>query len=163
MPSISYRRLAAVAMLAGLAACAAQTPGTGGFAPAAPSPRVSALDLGALAPAAIKNAACPGRDIECVTISYGHFATYTFCFIETTSGCATPPLTWTWKFTAKSGHGAQKLGANFKPNPGDPSTDTIWEKVPMPSSNGAVAYQQTIMACNASGCLGPYHIGIITQ
>jgi hypothetical protein len=117
----------------------------------------------ALAPSGVKSAACPGKDIECVTIAYGYPAYYTFCFIPSGSGCAVPPLTWTWKFTTRKGDVFKKLDASFTPNPGDPSTDTIWEKVPLPSSNGVVKYQETMWGCDASGCLGPYRIGIITE
>ena len=166
MPSVYLRRLTALFMLVTLAACSGQNPATSGFAPAATpaGAHVAKLSLDTT-PGVIPGGtgACPGKDIACLTVAYNSPAHYTFCFIPSGSQCEIAPLTWSWNFTLKRDHPFHKLTAIFTPNPGDPSTDEISEKVPLPSSNGAVRYQQTIYGCLPSGCFGPYHIGIITQ
>jgi len=164
--SVTLRRLTALLMLAALAACSGQSPATSGFTPAATPAHANNVKLSLdTTPGVIPGGtgACPGKDIACLTVAYNSPAHYTFCFIPSGSQCELPPLTWSWKFTTKHGHAFHRLTAIFTPNPGDPSTDEISEKVPLPSSNGAVKYQQTMYGCLPSGCYGPYNIGIITQ
>jgi hypothetical protein len=163
------RCLTALAIIA-LAACSGQTSGGSGFAPAA-APATSATT--ASAPGlrslfqplggAIENAKCPGKDIACLTVSYGYSATYYFCFIPSGSQCTGGQFSWSSTIRTKAGKVFKGLSGSFYPNPGDPSTDTISETKPLASSHGKVKYQQTIFACLSSGCEGPYHIGIITQ
>jgi hypothetical protein len=163
------RCLTALAIVA-LAACSGQTPSGSGFAPAA-APASSATT--ASAPGirslfhplggVIENGKCPGRDIACLTVSYGYPAQYYFCFIPSGSLCNGGQFTWSSTIRTKKGKVFKGLSGTFYPNPGDPSTDTISETKPLASSHGNVKYQQTIFACLSSGCEGPYHIGIITQ
>jgi hypothetical protein len=166
MPSVTLGRLTALVMLATLAACSGQTPAASGFTPAATPANTHSVRLSLdTSPNVIPGGTgkCPGKDIACLTVSYKTPAHYTFCFLQNGSQCELPPLTWSWKFTMNHGQLFHKLAAVFTPNPGDPSTDEISEKVPLPSSNGAVKYQQTSYGCLPSGCFGPYNIGIITQ
>ena len=166
MPSVTLRRLTALLMLAMLAACSGQTPAESGFTPSATAASAQSVKLSLdTTPGVIPGGTgkCPGKDIACLTVGYNAPAQYTFCFIPSGSQCEIAPLTWSWKFSMKRGHEFHKLAAAFTPNPGDPSTDEISEKVPLPPSNGAVKYQQTIYGCLPSGCFGPYNIGIITQ
>jgi len=166
MPSVTLRRLTALVTLATLAGCSGQTPAASAFTPAGSPANAHIAKLRIdTTPGVIPGGTgtCPGKDIACLTVGYNSPAHYTFCFIPSGSQCEIPPLTWSSKFSMKRGHEFHKLAAIFTPNPGDPSADEISEKVPLPSSNGAVKYQQTIYGCLPSGCFGPYNIGIITQ
>ncbi len=171
MSNVTLVRCLSALAIAALAACSGQnTAGGASFAPAAVSPNSATT---AAAPAlrtlfkplagGIEDAACPGKDIACLTVSYHQPASYYFCFIPSGSQCNGGQFTWTNSFHTKDGRVFKGLSGTFDPNPGDPSTDNISETKPLASSNGAVKYQQTIWACVPSGCEGPYHIGIIAQ
>jgi len=157
MPNVTFSRCLTALAITALAACSGQTPGAAGFAPAA-APATSATT--SFAP---DNGKCPGKDIACVTVSYGSPAQYSFCFIPSGSQCNGGQFTWSSTFRTEKGKLFKGLLGTFTPNPGDPSTDYISEIKPLASSHGNVKYQQTIFACVASGCEGPYHIGVITQ
>jgi hypothetical protein len=162
------RCLTALAIVA-LAGCSGQTPSGSGFAPAAPASSATTTSAPGLRSLfqplgdVIENTTCPGKDIACLTVAYHYPVQYYFCFIPSGSQCTLGPFTWSSTIRTKKGKVFKGLSATFYPNPGDPSTDTIVETKPLPSSHGEVKYQQTILACRSSGCEGPYHIGIITQ
>ncbi len=155
--------LASGMLAAGLVACSsgggsqALPSGAQGVAPMAHSALHLAVNGGQ------RDASCPASDFTCVTVNSASGGAVGICITSTGSCSGTLPGPFKWTsliIKNKTGKKARKLHASFRPNPGNPTTDTITEKVVLRQTHGKYLYTQTVTGCDASSSCISGNIGI---
>jgi hypothetical protein len=121
-----------------------------------------------------KDTTCPSSTgssyVDCYDVKTGKNK-FQWCIVysgETSCSSKLYPGTWTWTkgkvYQVSNGKKSKGIKSSWKPDPGNPTENTIKVKKSVGSTGGAVGYYTELEACNSNGsCVGPDEIGIVVQ